>query len=144
MYRYLKYIPAGAFSAVVVCAILYLTLTPQPLPPTDEISFEWFDKVGHFFMFGGLCFAMTFDFRLAAVRRPGSCRAARNWQRQLWLALAAIILGGLIELLQMWMALGRTAEWADFAADVLGALVFSFLSPFLVSYIIRCRSGNEE
>lgn len=143
MNKYFRHIPAGIFSALVVCAILYLTLAPQPLPETEDISFFGFDKVGHFFMFGGLCFAVTFDMCLARCRsgRPGqSGRSMLMWA----VAGGAIVFGGVIELLQMWMALGRTAEWADFVADILGVLLFAYVSPFIVPYIIRCKKCGGD
>lgn len=143
MNKFFRHIPAGIFSALVVCAILFLTLVPQPLPEAEDISFFGFDKVGHFFMFGGLCFAVTFDLYLARCRsgRPGqSGRSLRMWA----VAGGAIVFGGVIELLQLWMALGRTAEWADFVADVLGALLFAYVSPFIVPYIIRCKKGSGD
>ena len=131
MQSFLRKLPAGLFSALVVAAILFLTLVPHPLPDNDIPTFEWFDKVGHFFMFGGLCFAVEFDLWLRWSRRVkgGSAAGAAPGGWRLWLSVAAasIALGGLIEILQMSMELGRTAEWADFIADVLGSLLFSFI-----------------
>ena len=45
------------------------------------------------------------------------------------IAVVSILAGGCIELLQDAMALGRGAEWADFAADSLGVLVAFFAAP---------------
>lgn len=141
MNKFFKHIPAGIFSALVVCAILFLTLVPQPLPEAEDISFFGFDKVGHFFMFGGLCFAVTFDLCLAACRSGKQVKSGSSLR--IWaVAGGSIVFGGVIELLQMWMALGRTAEWADFVADMLGALLFAYVSPFIVPYIIRCKKGS--
>ena len=51
---------------------------------------------------------------------------------QLKFAICAIIVGGAIELLQLHLNWGRSAEWLDFLADtlgiVLGLLVGSFNS----------------
>ena len=138
MLKFLKHLPSGLFSGVVVVVILFLTLYPHPLPEVEIPTFEWFDKVGHFFMFGGLCFAVSFDLHLAHVR--GSVSAPRRrWSRSLAVVLGAIAFGGVIELLQWLMALGRTAELADFIADILGALLFAFVSPLMLSYIIRSK-----
>jgi hypothetical protein len=38
----------------------------------------------------------------------------------LWLALALLGFGALIELLQGWMGMGRQAEWLDLRADAIG------------------------
>ena len=140
MSLFLKHMPLGLFSGVVVVAILFLTLYPHPLPEVEVSVFEWFDKVGHFFMFGGLCFAVSFDLRLACVRGRVSA-PRRQWFRSLAVAFASIVFGGVIELLQWFMALGRTAELADFVADVLGALVFAFVSPVILPYIIRSKGA---
>ena len=48
---------------------------------------------------------------------------------------AASAFGGLIEILQQSMGLGRTAEWADFAADIAGA----FCAAMLYRVLLRFR-----
>jgi VanZ family protein len=40
-----------------------------------------------------------------------------------WLAIGLIALGGLIEILQYYMGFGRDADWLDFLADGLGAVL---------------------
>lgn len=63
-------------------------------------------------MFGLLVVAWCYD-RYRLHHRPAPWIAA----------LVVIALGGAIELIQEALAMGRTAEWADFAADIVGAIV---------------------
>jgi VanZ family protein len=73
----------------------------QPLPPFPNA-----DKLEHLVAYGLM---MGWFGQLARERR---LRAG--------LAVAFIVLGGLMELLQGAMALGRSMEFGDFAADILG------------------------
>ena len=46
---------------VVLIAIIYLTLFPQPLGENEVHLFEGADKIVHFIMFGGLTGTFIFD-----------------------------------------------------------------------------------
>lgn len=108
--------PRFSATVAVMAAIAYLTLVPRPLPEVDVPMFPGADKVVHAVMFGTLAAVMMVDVARWRGREVGFwCSAS--------LALVAILLGGLVELLQMWMGMGRGAEWWDFAADAAGALV---------------------
>lgn len=109
-------VPAYMPSALVVAAILYLTLVPSPLPDTRLPLFPGADKLVHAAMFGGLALVLLVDASRSRRRVVGSAGAAA-------LCLASGLFGGVIELLQMAMAMGRGAEWLDFAADLFGAAV---------------------
>jgi VanZ family protein len=91
---------ALALTMLVAAAIAVGTLTPHdamPAPPPGT------DKLHHFLAFAALVFPAT-------AARP---RIA------LWLVPVAIAYGGAIELIQP--SVGRSAEWADFMANGLGA-----------------------
>lgn len=105
---------AGVASVILVALILYLTLAPRPLPDDTPPMFPGADKLAHAAMFGLLTLTFMFDYRLINRRLP-SVRAA------VAATAAASVFGGFIEILQQSMGLGRTAEWADFAADIAGA-----------------------
>lgn len=116
---YRKYCPYFATS-ILVAAILYLTLAPQPLPDTGIKPFFGADKIVHAAMFAFLAWLAMLD---TSFRRPLSLRMA-------WIiAIAAALFGGLTELLQGSMGVGRTAELADFIADTVGALLAVPLRP---------------
>lgn len=105
--------PRWLLSAVCLAAVLYLTLAPKPLPDTEISFWEHTDKIVHALMFGGLCFCFGLDI-WRGRRVPLRAR--------LLLATAVGLFGGLIELLQNAMHMGRGGDVGDFAADFAGAL----------------------
>jgi VanZ family protein len=75
------------------------------LPASDLPVIGLSDKLKH-----GMSYALlAFWFASITTRRALST-----------LAVALLAFGGLIELLQEWMQLGRHAEWADLAANAVG------------------------
>jgi VanZ family protein len=80
------------------------------IPPTEMslITPIINDKLMHGFayFFMGMWFAGSMD-----PRKHG------------WLALALILLGGAIEILQYFMGFGRDADWKDFLADIIGVVL---------------------
>lgn len=99
---------------VVLIAVLYLTLLPQPLGEEEIFLFEGADKVVHFIMFGGLTGTFIFDrFRIG---RALTMRSA------LICALLSALLGATVEYLQWAMQLGRAGnDIYDALANTLGA-----------------------
>ena len=93
-----------ALGGLYVGAIIYFCLIPHP----PKVAPDWpnVDKLEHLVAFGLM---MAWFGQLAVERR---LRAG--------LALSFMALGGLIEILQGAMALGRSMEFSDFAADMLG------------------------
>lgn len=117
MSRFLRHIPAYLPTGVVLCAILYLSLTADPMPNTSRFfDFPGADKLVHFIMYGGLTGCFCFDY----YRRP--CNSY-NAKVPVIATLTAIIISGVVELLQNSMGLGRTGDWLDMLANALGALV---------------------
>lgn len=104
-------------SVVVIAAIAYLTLVPSPLPEPPMPLFEGADKVIHGLMFLVLAWCLNLDL---------------SRQKTFVTAIVAFVLatgyGGLIEILQGAMQLGRSADILDFAADVGGAAVGALIS----------------
>lgn len=107
-------LPRGLLTAVCAVLILYLTLAPKPLPDNDIPFWVHTDKIVHAIMFGTLYVCARFD--TWRIRRP-------DLTQSLLLVVVVSLAGGVIELLQQAMAMGRGASWADFAADIAGALV---------------------
>jgi VanZ family protein len=90
------------FSMALLITIAFLM--PVGVPKDPLVS----DKVIHLLAFGTL----AFWFGSIVVRRD-----------LLWLALALVAFGGLIEVAQGVMRLGRHAEVLDLAADSIGVLL---------------------
>jgi len=79
-------------------------LTPHP--PRLAGPFQW-DKLDHFIAYFGLSLLATLAWGL---RRS-----------LLWVFLAVVALGGSLEIIQSFV--GRDAEWGDFLANDLGAVL---------------------
>jgi len=79
-------------------------LTPHP--PRLAGPFQW-DKLDHFIAYFGLSLLATLAWGL---RRS-----------LLWVFLAVVALGGSLEIIQSFV--GRDAEWGDFLANDLGAML---------------------
>ena len=102
-------LPRWLLTAVCSGLILYLTLVPKPLPDNDISFWEHTDKLVHAIMFGALYVCLALDL----------------WRGQP--ALISIAAGGIIELLQGAMHLGRGADPLDFLADSVGVIVAMLL-----------------
>jgi hypothetical protein len=98
-----------SLGVALLAVVLYLTLSAPGL----ERGFPGGDKMAH-----GLGFFVLMFWHAALVER----------RYYLWLGLFLLALGGLIELAQSWMELGRRAEWNDFWADGAGIVLAGLLS----------------
>lgn len=106
-------IPQYQLPAVVGILILYLTLLPTPFGEESIPLFEGSDKVAHACMFGGLAIVIIFD----NYRRSGPLTLGVT----ILISLSCSLYGIIIEILQQVMDLGRSAEYQDIIADVIGA-----------------------
>jgi hypothetical protein len=109
----------GGFFLNVVPAVLYVmavfyggSIKGSALPMPD---FHWSDKALHALAFGGMQIAMLRAVRFAAPElSPQKHRLA---------ALAVVVsIGGLLELYQLGLP-HRSAELADWIADIIGAAI---------------------
>ena len=102
---------------ITVAAILGLTLLPVPKVAEELPLFPHADKVVHFLMFGFLAAVIWWDWSRHKLLLKAPLR-------YLWpSAIAAMALGGAVELLQGAMHNGRGADPIDFIADASGALL---------------------
>lgn len=123
--KILDRIPRFLTSAVVTAGVLYLTLAPRPFGSVRIPLFEGADKVVHFMMFFAMAFAYHFDFRRG--KKPVDEARLMGW---IFVSLSAF--GGLIELAQWKMRMGRSGEWYDLLADIAGA-VYGIILAWLIS-----------
>lgn len=123
--KILDRIPRFLTSAVVTAGVLYLTLAPRPFGSVRIPLFEGADKVVHFMMFFAMAFAYHFDFRRG--KKPVDGARLMGW---IFVSLSAF--GGLIELAQWKMRMGRSGDWYDLLADIAGA-VYGIILAWLIS-----------
>lgn len=101
----------GSLAWPAVLAAMILVASGQSVEGTPSL-FEGSDKVIHFFVFGLLA---------TLVLRTGAVWCRRTWRG--WIAIAVVaVFGGLDEFRQSFTP-GRCVEFADWAADTLGATV---------------------
>jgi len=96
--------------------MLVLTLTPaQEMPRTPHWEFLAFDTAAHAGVFGVL--AILSWYSASRQRRWAWLTSHAGWA----VLGGCVLLGGLIEVLQYVMHVGRHAEWTDLLSDSLGA-----------------------
>ncbi len=100
--RYRRLWLAGGIAMLLVITVV--CLLPMKELPSTGMS----DKTEHFLAFG----ALAFWFGSIVVRRDLP-----------WVALAAIAFGGMIELAQSSMGLGRQGDLLDLTADTIGVVI---------------------
>lgn len=123
--KILDRIPRFLTSAVVTAGVLYLTLAPRPFGSVRIPLFEGADKVVHFMMFFAMAFAYHFDFRRGKKPVDEACLMG-------WIFVSLSAFGGLIELAQWKMRMGRSGDWYDLLADIAGA-VYGIILAWLIS-----------
>ncbi len=96
--------------------IFWLSLTSSP-PDFDETVLGW-DKAQHALAYGVLAFVAGRLFSM------GWLTAIKAWG---FAFLYAIVVGGILEVLQAIAGTGRTCEWGDLVADATGALAASII-----------------
>jgi VanZ family protein len=84
-------------------------------------------------MYGGLELVIWFEYLRS--------HSQINVKKIILLAIIApIVLGGLIELAQMYLTTNRSGEWADFAADSIGVLLGAVAGNYLLRRWIKKRN----
>lgn len=111
-------LPRWLLSVVCFGLIVYLTLVPKPLPDNDFRFWEHTDKLVHAIMFGAMYVCSYLDlWRGKRGKRSANC----------FLTLAVGVFGGVIELLQQTMHIGRSGSVGDFFADLAGIVLAAAL-----------------
>lgn len=136
----IKRLPPFTLTAIVTAAVLYLTLVPKPLPDNDIEWFEGADKVVHAIMMLGITGSLGLDYMRRYVKRELQAPALLI----IVFVLATGVFGGLIEVIQGWMDLGRGEDIQDFIADCVGALAGGFLSLVLWQPVHRWFWGKHK
>lgn len=129
-------VPHWLLTILCLAAILYLTLSPEPLGDEDISLFPGFDKLAHGIMFFGLTLCMEIDL----TRLEG-------WRRLTLPQVSLLVVIGMgvgigVEYLQKVMELGRALEFWDMAADGFGAVIAGAL--WMIVGVGELRHQNRE
>lgn len=117
---------------------MILTGLPGSCFPTVKTFWQWLgpDKIVHLLMFGTLAFLIPFGYRYDYIQRD-----IAYGKRLLWLSLLiAAAYGGLTELLQRYVFIGRSGSLYDFYADVIGCVLGVFI--FKMSYRKKMKKNR--
>ena len=124
----IQFIRKYPLSLLVIATILFLSLFNPPKTKLDPIPN--IDKIVHVCMYGGLELVIWIEY----LRHHNNL----NWIKILFLGIIApIAFGGLMEIAQMELTQGRSAEWADFLADSVGVLIGAAVGYFAIRTIFR-------
>ena len=124
----ISFIRKYPLSLLIIASILFLSLFNPPKTKLDNISN--IDKIVHVCMYGVLELVIWIEY----LRHHSNL----NWIRILFLGiLAPIVLGGFLELAQMYLTQKRSGEWADFIADSVVVLVGAVIGYFAIQTFFR-------
>ena len=104
--------------------VLYLSLVP--IDDAPEVSIPYIDKAAHFgFYFGAVFLYLNAKLHLSSLMTQ---------KRVVFSAvLGHLLMSGGLELMQMFMSVGRAAEWIDLLFNAIGA----FLAPFFLLVLVK-------
>lgn len=124
----IQFIRKYPLSLLIIATILFLSLFNPPKTRLDDVSN--IDKIAHVCMYGGLELVIWIEY----LRHHSNL----NWLRILLLGIIApILLGGLLELAQMYLTQQRSGEWADLWADIIGVLIGAAIGYFAIQTIFK-------
>lgn len=119
-------------SVIVVCVILYATLSSDP---TGDVSIEipHLDKLIHAIMMGGLVAAIAFDYKRAERQRQLTFSLMRT------IALYVMVACIADELAQAYLTDSRSGDVLDLLADWGGVWIAVFTAPPAINRVLRRR-----
>lgn len=115
MKTFLRNIPVGTLSVIAIAIIAYLSLARDPLGASHVSLFKHSDKVAHFLMYFMATYAFTIDY--AKFKLPHHTKL----NHELALMASAMLLGLIMEVLQLTMKIGRGYDIIDILFNCLGA-----------------------
>lgn len=116
MRKFLKAIPTGITSLLALTLLSYLSLAPDPFDMNEEaLLFAGADKLVHILMYVGTTLAFLFDY--AKHRLPHHTKI----NIELALTATVMVIGVVMEILQLVMRLGRNFDFSDIVANCIGA-----------------------
>lgn len=125
-------LPTGGWTLLTAAAILWITLTPDPLPDDDFTLWEHADKIVHFLMFFGMFLSACFDLTRRSLRSTGKIPP---FTIRINLCCWTMLFGAIIEIVQPYFE--RGCDGADFLADSTGAIIALLISGWLMKKLFR-------
>ena len=127
----IKFIRKYPLSILVVLTILFLSLFNPPKTKLDDVNN--IDKLAHVCMYGGLELIIWIEY----LRHHTS---SDKLKIILLGIIAPILLGGAMELAQMYLTQDRSAEWADLIADTVGVIAGAAVGYFAIQTFFRKKN----
>lgn len=116
MRKLIHTIPVGVPSALIIILDAYLSLASKPVPTTVHL-FEGADKVVHFLLY--LVVTLIFIYDYSKFKYPHHTKL----NIELVLMAVSMLLGLIMESLQLSLTVDRSFEFLDIVANVSGAAV---------------------
>ena len=116
---WISFIPALLWAILIY---VLLTLPGKDFADSSLEKIPHFDKVVHMGLFGAQVFWLCLP--LARRRAPNSVIL-------IWLTIAAIVFGILMEYVQKYFTTDRSFDWTDMVADGVGAILGYFCMRFI-------------
>lgn len=127
----IKFIRKYPLSILVVLTILFLSLFNPPKTKLDDVNN--IDKLAHVCMYGGLELIIWIEY----LRHHTSLDKLKIILLGI---IAPILLGGAMELAQMYLTQDRSAEWADLIADTVGVIAGAAVGYFAIQTFFRKKN----
>lgn len=119
MKKFLRKICSRAYFPLgwTLLTIILCCLPGSDIPSTGIFGMEGIDKIAHVTLFGGIVFFWGYYW----IGRPGT---REEWRKlMILIALLSIVLGVVLEFLQLYYIPGRTFDLFDMLADAIGAII---------------------
>ena len=116
MNEMLKIIKNYPLSLLCIALIWYLSIWFLPPEELKLPNINFMDKWTHFVMYGGTCSVIWWEY----LRQHITLDKRKLF---LWAWLAPVLMGGLIELVQVYCTTNRSGEWLDLLADATGCTI---------------------
>lgn len=122
-------------SIIIGILILWLSLSgSKSLVPGKMLNIPYLDKMGHFAMY-------TF---FSGVLLLDSCRWRTSRHFRYSILLFPLLLGALMEVLQMTLTTTRKAETLDMAANIAGVTAGILLAHITLKILEKFRSSHQD
>ena len=126
-------------TAIVLSAVIYLTLWPQPVDTGEVTLFEGADKIVHALMMGALSATAMCDYK-----RTMTDRGQKLPRRPVMvICIVVAIFSAADEWAQGAMGLGRTSDIYDLFADWCGVLLAALTVPPIINTISVRRRAHR-